>query len=255
MHFVDAHCHFHFPSLEASLRDVLSFLSNNFNYTAIVNGTCEDDWEAVSLLAKHYTSVLPSYGVHPWKAHLVEEGWQQRLEAFIDDNGVGVGECGLDKWIQGADLKIQIPVFEAQLAIALQRNLPVSIHCLHCWGTMLDVLRNNELPQCGFLLHSYGGPKEMLYDFLELGAYFSLSGYFLHERNQGRRDLFSTLPEDRLLIETDAPEMPLPGQARSQPDDLLAIYEAMTTIRGMKLAVLCELIESNAYRLFRGLTS
>jgi len=65
-----------------------------------------------------------------------------------------------------------------------------------------------------FLLHAYGGSAELARDFAALGAYFSFSGYFLGERQAARRAVFQTLPADRLLVETDAPAMPLPAERR-----------------------------------------
>ena len=70
---------------------------------------------------------------------------------------------------------------------------------------MLEILESKPLPNRGFLLHSYSGSAELIPRLAALGAYFSFSGYFLHERKQSIRNTFTKIPPERLLIETDAP--------------------------------------------------
>src|SRR5206468_3835534 len=119
-------------------------------------------------------------------------------------------EIGLDRWIENYDLPLQEEMFVWQLRLAAERNLPVSIHCLQAWGKLLELLQKEPRPACGFVLHSYGGPREMIPPLMKLGAYFSLPGYFAHERKQKQRETFQAVPLDRLLIETDAPDQMLP---------------------------------------------
>jgi TatD DNase family protein len=128
-------------------------------------------------------------------------------------------------------------VFVWQLRLAAERNLPVSIHCLQAWGRLLELLRAGPRPRCGFLLHSFGGPREMIAPLAELGACFSVPGYFAHERKARQRETFRHVPTDRLLIETDAPDQLLPveriqypladpatGKAINHPANLGAVY-------------------------------
>ena len=104
-----------------------------------------------------------------------------------------------------------------QLRLAAERNLPLSIHCLQAWGPLLDILRAEPRPACGFLLHSYGGAAELVAPLAELGAYFSLPGYFALERKTRQREAFRQVPADRLLIETDAPDQSLPPERVQYP--------------------------------------
>jgi Tat protein secretion system quality control protein TatD with DNase activity len=75
----------------------------------------------------------------------------------------------------------------------------------------------HHYPSCGFLLHSYGSPLELVDSFVELGAYFSFSGYFLNENKKAKLAPFHEIPMDRLLVETDAPAMPLPPERNEFP--------------------------------------
>lgn len=180
----------------------------------VVNGTCPDDWEAVSQLAQSYPDlVIPSFGLHPWKTPWPNDSWKDELLQYLDLHANAcIGECGLDRWIKHPDISAQEEIFLFQLSLATERNLPISIHVLKAWGWLLDLLEKHPTPERGFLLHSYGGSKEVAARLLEMGAYFSFSGYFLNERKQAVRDVFATLPLDRILLETDAPDMLPPEQ-------------------------------------------
>jgi len=121
----------------------------------VVNGTREADWERVAELARAYPGrVLPSFGLHPWYVNEASEHWRGRLPGFLDAMPSGVGEVGLDRWIEGFDSSKQEEAFRFQIRLAAERGVPLSIHCLKAWGRMLEILEEEALPDCGFLLHS-----------------------------------------------------------------------------------------------------
>src|SRR5262245_6867953 len=183
----------------------------------VVNGSCEEDWPVVLSLARQCPLVIPSFGYHPWYVKERSKDWLQKLKSFLDGIPSAIGEIGLDRWIKNYDLPQQEEVFTWQLGFAAERNLPVSIHCLQAWGRLLELLQAGPRPQRGFLLHSYGGPQEMVAPLAKLGAYFSIPGYFAHERKVRQRETFRHVPPDRLLIETDAPDQLPPDERNRHP--------------------------------------
>ena len=229
----------------------------------VVNGACEADWPVVRELARQ-PLVLPSFGYHPWYLHERTAGWLEQLEIQLDAVPSAVGEIGLDRWKPDLPYEPQEAAFLAQLAIAARRNLPASIHCLQAWGRMLELLQQHPRPATGFLLHSYGGPPEMIPAFAKLGAYFSFPGYFLHPRKERQRQTFKHVPADRLLVETDAPDQslpadkvrfPLPDQAGrpvNHPANLPAVYAGLAEWLAEPLAVLAGRVETNFLSLFGG---
>jgi TatD DNase family protein len=231
----------------------------------VVNGSCEADWPRVSELARQYPEVLPSFGYHPWYVGERTADWQHALARHLDAIPSGVGEIGLDRWIEGYDFPAQEGVFMWQLRLAAERNLPVSIHCLKAWGRLLELLESGPRPSCGFVLHSYGGPPEMIPAFARLGGYFSLPGYFAHERKARQRDTFRHVPPERLLIETDAPDQLLPdnrnrfplvdsrtGKPINHPANLGAVYEFAARWLSEAPETLAARVEQNFLRLFGG---
>ena len=228
----------------------------------VVNGSREQDWEIVERLAKD-PLVRPAYGLHPWHVANRSDTWYERLVDCLDRwTDALIGEIGIDKWIRTSSLKEQIPVFIKQLDLALERAIPPSIHCLQSWGTLLEILRDRgPFPQ-GFLLHSYGGPAEMVEPFAQLGAYFSLSGYFARADKAKKLEAFRVVPKERLLIETDAPDMLPPPELRmmeeidkegkpiNHPLNLIRIYDWAAKLCGSESEAFQQQIEENFQRLF-----
>jgi TatD DNase family protein len=180
----------------------------------------------------------------------------------LDAGPSAVGEIGLDRWIEDFDTPQQEEAFIWQLRLAAERNLPVSIHCLKAWGRLQEILQSEPRPNCGLVLHSFGGPKEMVPALTQLGAYFSFPGYFAHERKAKQREVFRAVPGDRMLIETDAPDQLLPeklseylltdsqGKALNHPANLGAVYRFAAEFLGKSIEKLAQQVEANFLRVF-----
>jgi TatD DNase family protein len=258
----DAHNHLQDERLKPHLPAIMAAVRAEPIARMVVNGACEEDWPDVLELARKFPQVLPSFGCHPWHVKKRTPQWQTRLAHFLDQVPSAIGEIGLDRWIKDYDWPSQEEVFVWQLRLAAERALPVSIHCLQAWGPLLEILQREPRPPGGFLLHSYGGAPELIPDLVKLGAYFSLPGYFARERQGRRRQTFRRVPLERLLIETDAPDQPLPddrnsfplfdagGKPVNHPANLRAVYEFAAEWLGLPMEALAARIEANFLRLF-----
>lgn len=259
MDLYDAHNHFHDPRLDPWRAQLARKLPANGLREMIVNGTSEADWPAVAALAQSHPWVRPAFGLHPWRVRERSGDWQvileQQLRAF--PNAI-VGEAGLDRWIEHPDLDAQREAFLFQLGLAARLNRPLTIHCLRAFGWLDELLRAAPaLPARGFLLHSYGGPAEMIPGFAALGAYFSISPYFFHPRKRAQLAVFKTVPPRRLLIETDAPDMRPPpelnpnpltladGTAINSPANLRFCYEQTAAFLGLHAGRLADQVAEN----------
>ncbi len=263
MKLYDAHNHLQDERLTPHLEAILAALPAEGIVKAVVNGSSEQDWPAVLDLARRCPRVIPSFGYHPWYVKERSAEWQQALIRHLDVVPSAIGEIGLDRWIKDHDIAQQEEVFTWQLRLAAERNLPVSIHCLRAWGRLFELLRAGPRPRCGFVLHSFGGPREMVGPLAELGAYFSLPGYFAHERKARQREAFRHVPRERLLIETDAPDQVLPaehtqyplldaasGKPINHPANLGAVYRFAAELFEEPIESLAQRVEENFRRVF-----
>lgn len=248
----------------------------------VVNGACESDWPEVARLARRHPGVvIPAFGYHPWYLHERSPEWQAALRHWLDSMpGAVVGEIGIDRWIlqqspgvraryapaladvAPTSIEEQEEAFIWQLELAAERNLAASIHCLDAFGRLDRLLRQHRVPAGGFLLHSYGGPAEMVPGFASLGARFSFPGYFAHERKSRRRETFRSVPLERLLVETDAPDQippewlmshRVPGDEAGRlnhPANLAAIQRYLAEFLGQSDEPFATLIEQNFKLLF-----
>jgi len=264
----DAHNHLQDDRFGGTQAELLAACVRHGVVRMVVNGSCEGDWPQVLALARAYAPVIPSFGYHPWYGHERSPDWLTSLTHFLDEVPSAVGEIGLDRWKPGLVYEGQEEVFVTQLRVAAERGLPVSIHCLQAWGRLLELLRLNPRPGCGFLLHSYGGPREMVAPFAQLGAYFSFPGYYLHERKARQREVFRHVPPDRLLLETDAPDQLLPDSLNprpladahtakpiNHPANLTAVYQGVAALLEEPVEKLADRVEENFLRLFGELRS
>ena len=282
--FFDAHNHLQDERFAGRHAEIISDCRGVGVSRMVVNGACETDWPLVARLVSEFPDmVIPSFGCHPWHLDELTPEWKATLERFLDETpGAVIGEIGIDRWMlenpdrwraylgaaneaTGAEreptpMADQEEVFVWQLKLAVERGLPVSIHCLGAFGRLLELLEAHWRPGQGFLLHSYGGPAEMVPAFTKLGGYFGFPGAHLAPEKLKRREAFRVVPRDRLLVETDAPDQPLPepvfqftdsaGQSLNHPANLAAVYRGLAEFLEDDVAVLAADVGANFERLF-----
>jgi TatD DNase family protein len=264
MRYIDSHNHLQDERFTAVRRALASRCAEIGVVASVVNGAHPDDWPDVAVLAAEFSWVIPSFGVHPWYINDLPTDWFERLEAFLDSTPSAIGETGIDGWRKEFDPDLQERIFIRQLELAAARNVPISIHGLRRWGRLLEILQKHPRPACGFILHSYGGPREMVQPFARLGGYFSCPGFFLKPGREMKLAVFKDLPSDRLLLETDAPDQNLPEELDSyklsdpkvpsvrvnHPANISQVYEGVAMLRGVTVGELAIQVEQNFARLF-----
>lgn len=257
----DAHVHLQAPELAGCLEPIMNAARKEGIAVWACNGSTEADWPRVLEIARGIPGVVPCFGLHPWYVRERSAEWLVTLERLLDAVPSAIGEIGLDRWIEPRDERAQEDVFRAQLDLARRRNRPAMVHCLRAWGWLMDVLRGEAPLPAGFLLHAYGGPVDLIEPLAKMGAYFSFAGDTLDERKTRKRDALCAVPPDRLLVETDAPDLspppafrpcPLPAtdrKERNHPANLRAILRGLAGVRGETEERLARAAWINAQRL------
>ncbi len=255
--WTDSHNHLQDPRL-GEVGPVIAMMKRAGVANCLVNATAEADWRAVEQLAKKHDFISTAFGIHPWQAHTVEAGWVERLRNLLDKYPqASIGECGVDGWVKMPAMNVQLPVFIELLRLAREMERPMTIHCLKAWEALFAAFEQVAPPR-RFLMHSFGGSIEVARRLISLGAYFSFSGYFLQPKKAAVLEVFRQLPRERILLETDAPDMlppvemighPLEGNL-NHPANLTAIGNRLADVLGMSAESLAELTRENHMRCF-----
>lgn len=209
----DSHNHLQSEKFHKDREKIILEMKSAGILGAVVNATEEADWGKVDLLCLTYRNYLyPAYGIHPWKAHNLRVGWQKRLkEKLLKNPKATVGECGVDAWVQKPSIEAQVPIFLAQAEIAAEYERIMTVHVLKAWDAFFFTMEHAKAWPSKFLMHSFNGSIEIAERLAKRGAWFSISGYFLHDKKRKLQETFRNLPQDRILLETDAPDMLSPS--------------------------------------------
>ncbi len=173
-----------------------------------VKGCCEADWPRVLEIANRYPNAYFSFGLHPWFIDGRSDQCFQTLENLLTSYPqASVGEIGIDHAIKERNDAEQEHVFLAQLGIARKFDRPVTIHCRRAWGRLIELLDQfGELPR-GMLIHCFGSSAEIATELVKRGAYISFSGSITRPNAKKAGPAICAVPNDRILIETDAPDI------------------------------------------------
>ncbi len=253
MHLFDCHNHIQDERLLPQIDAVMARAREAGVVKMAVKGCSEADWGRVAQIAETYAAVHPAFGLHPWFIAGRSSEWLDTLEhMLVKHPRASVGEIGIDHKVEQYDAADQEAVFMAQLALARRLERPVTIHCRDAWGRLIELLDEaGSLPR-GMLIHCFGGSAEVALELVRRGGCISFSGSITRPNNRKAGPAIRAVPEDRLLIETDAPDI-LPATAKgelNEPANLRLVLARAAELRGTTEDELAELAYTNAERFF-----
>ncbi len=242
----DSHCHL----TDLSAPDAAISAAHNAGVgTMLTCGYNAESNEQVRLLVERYPHLPFAIGLHPWFA---DENIHEVLALIHTLQPTAIGEAGLDLW--GSEpcqpIDQQTLVLEAQLQLAVQLDLPVTLHCRKAASQLLPILRNH--PQVRGALHAYGGSYEQLRPLLDLGLYVGVGGAVTKNRSKRVRRCAAAIPLDRILLETDAPSMGMDivGPPHVRPAHLPRVRDALAELRHVNPEKIEAVTDTNANQLF-----
>ena len=170
-----------------------------------VNAAERSDWERIRDTPD--TRLVKFYGLHPWYVDQWNDSICDDLRAFLDDDPkAGVGEIGLDN--SRADSVLQAEAFTKQLMIASEYERCISVHNVRSEGLIQRILKIEGKGCRSVILHSFSGPISYIGSFSKLNAYFSVSPRLMLKSRENAELILGKIPDERLLLETDAPDTP-----------------------------------------------
>lgn len=246
----DSHCHLDLPEFDQDREAILAQCRRMGVQGIVVPGVYAQSWPRLLEVTAQYDMLYPAPGLHPCYVDRHAPDDIDRLVSLIDESRpVAIGEIGLDYYLPHFDAGAQRRFFEAQLDLASRHDLPVILHVRKAHDEVLEHLK--RYPSLRGIVHAFGGSEQQAQRYIDMGYCLGLGGPVTYERARRLRRLASVLPLDALVLETDAPDLPLSGHQgeRNSPVFLGQIAETIAQLRGEDSAVVAETTTSNVRRI------
>mgnify|MGYP001812652938 FL=1 len=225
----------------------------------VITGSSDDsNVKAAKLAATQPGFLYSTAGVHPHHASDYTDKSDARIRELASDEAVvAIGECGLDYFRNFSPREAQLEAFRRQLDIAKDCGLPVFLHQRDAHDDFVEVLEAALPDLSRAVAHCFTGEGESLHEYVAMGLYIGITGWICDERRgQHLHNIVSVIPDDRLLIETDAPYLlprnirPRPKSRRNEPGFLPYVLETVAEARGQSVEHVADITTQNAIRFF-----
>ena len=254
---IDTHVHLNFDAFQGDLARVRSRWQEA-GVVRLVHSCVEpSEFSGIKSLAHQLPELSFSVGLHPLDVDKWGSDTAAQIKSLASSEAkvVAIGEMGMDLY-KADNYAAQRIVFEAQLAIASQLNLPVIIHCRNAAREVREILlqwreKMGEIPRG--VMHCWGGTPEETQWFVDLGFYISFSGTVTFKNAKAIQASAAIVTGDRLLVETDCPFLsPVPkrGEKRNEPAYVRYVAEKVADLRGETLEAIATQTTENACKLF-----
>ena len=258
MRIFDTHCHIADSAFDEDRAVVIArFRESGVCRANVVADPCEEEpnQEKVFSLVEQYDFLCASIGAHPHNASRYDESAERTILEYLNHPKCRLlGEIGLDYHYDLSPREVQREVFDRQLELAYEKQVPVQLHIREAHGDCMDMLRSRlaagRMP--AGVMHCYTGSWEAAKVYLDAGLYISLSGALTFKNAPKLQEVCRNVPADRLLIETDCPYMapvPLRGR-RNEPAFITHTLAKAAQLREVSPERMAEQLYANALRIF-----
>lgn len=254
MNLVDSHCHLNYKGLIEQQDEVLA-RARAGGVTAMLNiATRESEWDEIVGLAEQQPDIWASVGIHPHEAdgHLGVDA-AKLIDRARHERVIGIGETGLDYFYDHSDRAQQRASFVEHIVAARETGLPLIVHTRDAEDDTAQIL-SDEMARGRFtgVIHCFTASADFARIALNLGFYISLSGIVTFKNAADLQDVAKWLPQDRILVETDAPFLaPVPHRGKTgEPGFVADTTRYVAGLRGETFEAFAQQTSENFYRLF-----
>lgn len=247
----DTHAHYDDERFDEE-REALFTALPSFGVETVLNVGCNlETSRKAAQFARDYGFIYAAAGYHPEQAaEFTEEGLEEIRRLLEEPKVLAIGEIGLDYYWPEPAHEIQQAVLRRQLELALERKLPVILHCRDATEDMLGILR--QYPGLRGVVHCFSGSAETAREYLKLGLYIGFTGVLTFKNARKPVEACATVPLDRILLETDCPYLaPVPYRGKRCWSPMIArTAERAAEMKGIPTQALIDHARENGKRLF-----
>ena len=250
---IDSHCHLDQEPLINNIDDVLNRAKDVGIEKLLTICTTFKSFNKIKHLVKKDKIIYGTYGIHPHEAKNDKVTSEIIIrEIKQHDKIIGIGETGLDFYYNHSDKEDQIKSFEEHIKASLELKMPLIIHSRNAETETLEVFKKYKDNKLKILMHCFTGSNEFAKDLLDFDAYFSASGIITFKNSQKLQETFTSIPLNRMLIETDSPYLaPVPNRGKqTEPSFVKYTAEKLADIKQISKSELVNATTANFNKLF-----
>jgi TatD DNase family protein len=252
MKLVDTHCHVDFHHYDEDREAMFDRYADAGGQWLVAVAVDLENLPRLRGLAEARQDVFFSVGVHPNHEVEVEPEFDALCRLAEHPKCVAIGETGMDFFRHHVPAETQETRFRTHLRAARRLDKPVIVHMRDADEATLRVLREEGVEDCGGIMHCFSSTFDVAEQALDMGLSISFSGNVTYKANDALREVAALIPEEALLVETDAPYLaPVPHRGqRNEPAYVRHVVECIAGVRGLSPEYVAELCVENACRRF-----
>ncbi len=251
----DSHCHLDYPNLYNELDDVVNRAIKNDVKLLLTICTTVESFKRIKLIVDKYKNIYGTFGIHPHETKNFKNMTDALIIGYKNESKkiIGVGETGLDYYYNHSDKNIQKKIFVQHIEAAKELDIPLIVHSRDAEIDTFDILKsymkNSKLKT---IIHCFTGSKDFAKKIINIGCYISISGIITFKGSNELSETISSIPIDKLLVETDSPYLtPIPNRGKSnEPSFITHTIEKLSIIRNIEKKVIIENTTNNFRKLF-----
>jgi TatD DNase family protein len=252
---IDSHCHLEYEPMASNLNEVVErALNNNVKYLLSISTTNESYLRVLEIIKK-FKNIYGTYGIHPHETKnykdLNKEDIIEKIK--LSKKIIGIGETGLDYYYEHSDSATQKKVFIEHIKAAQILNLPLIVHTRSAEEDTYQILKSQKKNKdFKILIHCFTGSKQFAHKLIDLGCYISASGVVTFKKSKELADTFLSLPNDKILVETDSPYLspePLRGRP-NEPSHIVHTVNFLSKIKNINSEEFAKITTFNFFKLF-----
>ena len=252
---IDSHCHLTYEPMLSSLPETINRASKDGVEYILTISTEDKSYEKILKIVKDHKNVYGTYGIHPHEAKSHQNIRCSNILQKIDLNKkiIGIGETGLDFYYNHSVKKDQISCFEEHIYAAQVKNLPLIVHTRSAEKETIEILQKHlKTKHFKILIHCFTGSKDFAFKLLDLGRYISASGVVTFKKSQDLANIFKELPNEKILVETDAPYLsPVPLRGKpNEPGHIIHTVKFLSDLKNLSFEEFSNITTNNFFNLF-----
>ena len=252
---IDSHCHLDYEPMSSNLNKVIErAVLKNVKYLLSIS-TTDESYDKILKIVENYKNVYGTYGIHPHETKNYKSLLSEQIIKKVNLNNkiIGIGETGLDFFYDHSDRSIQKKLFIEHIKAAQDLSLPLIVHTRSAENETYDILKSeSKNKKVKVLIHCFTGTRDFAHKLIDIGCYISASGVVTFKKSKELADTFLSLPNDRILVETDSPYLspePLRGKP-NEPSHIIHTVNFLAKLKNLNPQSFAETTSSNFFKLF-----